>query len=206
MHVSARLVVAIVVLLVVIAGCSSGPARVEAPAWDPDDFADAVLSKLDANGDEALDQSELAGAPGLAAGAKPIDADQNEALSRDELVARFTTYRDMRLGLTTKQVLVTYKRRPLVGATVKLVPEFFLESLIEAAEGETGPDGVADPRIPNLDALGLRVGYYRVVVESPTVRIPAKYGSPASTDVGVEIPPYSNDPATAGIIQLTLKD
>lgn len=194
-----------IVSLGCIAGCSSAPSRVAAPAWDPDGFADTIIAKLDKNGDGSLDKSELSAAPGLAWGAKAIDKDKNGTLSRDELIARFALYNKMRIGITTSQMQLTYQGRPLVGVKATLVPEFFLEGLIEPASGETYQDGYLDPRVLNLNPSGMRVGYYRVVVESPRVKIPAKYTKAETTTLGVEVSPVSDDTGS-GNIQLALRD
>lgn len=189
-----------------VVGCSRGPSRISAPAWDPEGFADAIVAKLDKNGDGSLDKSEFSAAPGLAWGAKPIDTDKNGSLSRDELVARFALYKKMRLGLTTSQMQLTHQGRPLVGAKVTLVPEFFLEGLVEPATGEVLQEGYFYPRVPNLSPSGLRVGYYRVVVESPRVKIAAKYTKAETTTLGVEVSPFSDDPSSSGIVQLVLRE
>jgi hypothetical protein len=187
-----------------LGGCGKAAPRMEAPAWDADGFADAVMTKLDANGDGSLQQPELSSAPGLAWGAKYIDSNKDNALSREELNERFALYEKMRRGLISKQVQLSYKNRPLPGAKVKFVPEFFLDGVVEPAEGETMEDGVVDPQTQGLNVAGVRVGYYRVVIESPKVKIPPQFGSAETTTVGVEIPPYSNDPALDGTIKLAL--
>ncbi len=186
-----------------IAGCSNAPSRVAAPAWDPEGFADAILAKLDKNGDKSLDNGELAAAPGLAWGARAIDTDKNGTLSREELVARFELYQKMRIGVTSTQMQITYQGRPLVGAKVTLVPEFFLEGLVEPASGEAYQDGFVSPLVPDLKPAGLRVGYYRVVVESPRVKVPAKYTKAETTPLGVEVSPVS-DVSSPSNIQLNL--
>jgi hypothetical protein len=195
----------ILVCLVFLAGCNRAPSRIEAPSWEPGGYADAVLSKLDKSGDGTLDKAELAAAPGLAWGAMAIDTDKNASLSRDELVARFELYRKMRLGLSNTQMQLSYKGRPLVGAKVMLVPEFFLEEVIEPATGESITDGYVDPRIPDSDPSGLRVGYYRVVVESPKEKIPGRYSAAETTPLGFEVSPVS-DPNHQGVPQLVLRD
>lgn len=200
-----QLAVLVVVLFMMVAGCRQAPSRVVAPTWDPEGYAEAVLAKLDKNGDGVLDKGEFSAAPGLAWGAKPIDKDKNGSLSRQELVDRFAIYKKMRLGLTSNQMYVYYKGRPLAGAKVTLVPEFFLEGVIEPASGEVFEDGMVDPRIPGVEPSGLRVGYYRVVIESPRVKIPAKYSSAETTPLGVEVSPVS-DPETSGMIQLVVRD
>ncbi|MEX2167841.1 MAG: hypothetical protein WD851_00900 [Pirellulales bacterium] len=188
-------------------GCSQQPTRIEAPSWDPDGFADEILTKLDANSDGSLAFAELAPAPGLVFGAKYIDTDGNKSLSREELMARFQLYVERRLGLTSKQMQLLYKGRPVPGAKLKLVPEFFLAELIEPAAGETFADGTVDPVTEGMELPGMRVGYYKVVVESsPRVKLPAKYASADTTTLGVEVAPFDSDPETYGTIKLNITD
>jgi len=188
-----------------LAGCGQAPKRVAAPGWNPESLADAVIAKLDKNGDGSIDKTELAAAPGLAWGVKATDTDKNGAVSRDELVARFALYKKLRIGITSARMNVSYQGRPLAGAKVTLVPEFFLAETIEPASGEVLPDGSVDPQIPDAKPPGLRVGYYRVVVESPTIKVPAKYTSAESTPLGVEVPP-SNDGTLPDVPQLVLRN
>jgi hypothetical protein len=194
------------VVLASVAGCSQRPSRIDAPTWDPDGFADAIMAKLDTNTDGSLAASELTAAPGLEWGARYIDTDKNQQLSREELVARFETYRNRREGLTNKQLQLSYKGRPVGGAKVTLVPEFFLADVIEPATGETPPEGIFNPITQGAEVPGVRAGFYRVVVESPNVKIPAKYTSADSTPLGVEISSSSEDPRSYGTIQLVLRD
>lgn len=197
---------AAILLCCLVSGCSGAPSRVAAPSWEPEGLADAIMAKLDEDADSSLSATELTGAPGLAWGARYIDSDKNKSISRDELVSRFTMYKEMRLGIKTKQLQLSYKGRPVGGAKVTLVPEFFLDGIIESASGETLPEGIVDPIIPGEDLPGVRAGYYRVVVESPRVKIPQKYGSAETTTLGVEISPVSDDPRSYGMIQLVLSD
>ena len=189
-----------------VLGCRQRSARVAAPKWQPDRFAAAVMSKLDENGDGLLDKSELAAAPGLTWGANHIDTNSDGVLSREELIARFTMYRDLRVGQLSKSIQLSYRQRPLAGAQVQLSPEFFLEQVMEPAAGETGREGVVAPRIEESDLPGMRVGYYRVVVQSPNVKIPARYGSADTTTLGVEVSPISEGSMSYGTIQLVLTD
>jgi hypothetical protein len=157
-----RLIVC-VASLALIAGCRQGPSRVAAPSWNPDDFADAILEKLDKNTDSAVDMTEVAAAPGLAWGAVYIDTDKNKSLSRDELVARFEMYRNRQVGLTSKQMQLSYKGRPLSGAKVTLVPEYFLADVIEPAAGEADAAGMVSPVTQGAEVPGVRAGYYRQI-------------------------------------------
>jgi hypothetical protein len=192
-------------VVVVALGCSNTQSRVAAPSWNPEGFADAVLAKLDKNGDKSLDKTELAAAPGLAWGAKAIDTDKNGSLSRDELVARFAIYKKMRIGVTATQLRVAYKGQPLSSGKITLVPEFFLEGLVEPATSELMSDGYAMPRVEGLNPPGLRVGYYRAVIESPKVKIPAKFNGAESTTAGFEVSPVQDTVSEDGM-QLNLRD
>lgn len=193
-------------LFLVLEGCGAGPDRIEAPEWAPDQFADQILAKLDAGADGSLATDELAPTPGLAWGAKYIDANKDGVLSRDELVDRFQFYRKLNVGATSKELEFVYNGRPIPDAKVKLIPEFFLEGLLESATGETNVLGIADIQAEGVEQIGLRPGYYRITVESPRVKLPAKYATADATPLGVEIAPYSNDPAAYGTIRLQLKD
>ncbi len=191
-------------MLLLVSGCSRGPARTQAPSWRPSRFADAVIDKLDANENRALEGEELAAAPGLAAGARFIDANSDKRLSREELEDRFELYRDMRIGLMPKMFRITYNGRPLTGADVRFVPEFFLEDVLEPAHGTTDAMGVVQPGIENEKLAAMRVGYYRVEVRSRQRQLPSRFNT--ATTLGVEIPPVVDDPSSAGTIEIALGD
>ena len=143
-------------LPILFAGCSDRPPAVSIPEWDPSGFASTILAELDKNGDSLVDKAELTKAPGLAFGARFIDTSGDGKLSRDELEARFTKYRDRRLGLTSQQFRVTRNGRPLVGARVQFVPEFFLSEMIEPAEGATMGDGMVYPSVSGQQTALIR--------------------------------------------------
>lgn len=185
-----------------LAGCSQQPRPVSIPEWSPPEFAEAILKKLDKNGNSMVDSSELVEAPGLAFGARFIDTDHNGQLSREELVDRFSMYHQMRAGLTNRQFLVTYHGRPLVGAEVRMVPDFFLTDLVEIATGTTDDTGIVQPTVPSEELTGMRVGYYRVEVTSPHVQLPAKFNTASS--IGIEVSPKEDDPSTSGTMEIQL--
>jgi hypothetical protein len=163
-----------------MSGCSRGPARIAAPDWDPPDLAERIVTDLDKNADAQVDAEELAAAPGLAAGARFIDRDKNGQLSREEIEAQFTKYVEQRVGLRTGSFRLSYKGRPVRDAEVTFIPESFLEGLIEPAKGVTDVEGFVTPQTEGQDLLGIRLGYYRVQVTSPHMKIPEKYSRPDS--------------------------
>lgn len=187
-----------------LSGCSKSPARVEAPAWDPESFAEAAIAAFDGDGNERIDKSELSKAPGLAAGAALIDQDGDGALTLEELTSRFALYAEQKLGLSGRTLRIVYRGRPLAGADVTLVPETFLEGVIEPATGQTNEEGLVIPNA-GVDGLpGMRSGYYRVQVTSAKTALPAKFN--ANTIVGVEVSNLRQDPASYGPIEVRLVD
>lgn len=164
-----------------------------------------MLAELDGDGDGLIDEQELGAAPGLAFGAKIIDADKDGSLSEQELTKRFELYRDMQLVTELKEMVLVYKRRPVPGASVRLIPEFFLDGVLEPASDVTTDDGSFYPQAEGVGAAGLRVGYYKVVVDSPRVAIPAEYAAAATTTLGVEVSPVADDPTTYSRIFLTIE-
>jgi hypothetical protein len=94
----------------------------------------------------------------------------------------------------------------LSGAKVTLVPEFFLADVIEPATGDVESEGMVNPVTQGAEVPGVRAAYYRVVVESPNVKVPAKYASADSTPLGVEISGIGDDSRSYGTIQLVLRD
>ena len=116
-------------LLAVGGGCDFGEPRVAAPAWRPERLAAEIMSALDADQDGTLNDEELTKAPGLMAGKLALDTNKDSLVDQSELQARFTLYKRQRTGLQSKSLLFTYRQKPLVGATVKLQPEPFLQGL-----------------------------------------------------------------------------
>lgn len=192
------------VIVTLLSGCSRGPARIEAPDWDPPALAERILSDLDKNGDAYVDVEELTAAPGLAAGARFIDKDKDGRLSGEEIEDRFEKYRTMRVGLQPKAFRVTYRARPVGGAEVAFLPEPFLEGIIKPAKGTTDSQGIVNPQTEGQELLGMRPGYYRIQIISPVIKIPAKYSSP--TALGAEASPMVDDPFAGGAPELRLTD
>jgi hypothetical protein len=191
-------------LLVALSGCSRGPSRVAAPSWDPEGLTDNIFAALDKNTDGKLDAEELAASPGLAAGARYIDADQDKNLTREELATRFERYRALRVGLRSPSFRVTYRGRPVSGATLDFIPEAWLEGLVEPARGTTDAAGLVMPQAEGQSLPGMRIGYYRVKVTSPQTKIPAKYAaddSPLGADVSL-----GDDASSYGSVELKITD
>jgi hypothetical protein len=191
----------IVAVAAILPGCWGGPAGVAPPDWDPEGMADAAMQLNDKNNDGILDEEELAAAPGLKAAAEAeggsADANNDGKLTRDEIRDRIAYYEQTQTGIQMAGMQFNRNRQPLAGATVELVPEPFLEGVLDVARGETRPTGFALPSIEGESMEGVRPGMYRIKVTHPS-GIPPKYNE--NTIWGLEvIPPregYSSGPKT----------
>ncbi len=81
--------------------------------------------------------------------------------------------------------------RPLAEAEVKLVPEKYLGDEITTAWGKTTPSGIASMDIRDEDSpateqglRGVHCGTYKIEINHPTLKIPAKYNT--ETTLGYE--------------------
>jgi hypothetical protein len=177
---------------------------VSIPKWHPEDFTAIIMERLDKSGNSQLEQQELGASPALVFGAQFIDTNRDGKLDHDELIERFARYRDSRVGLMQRELRITYNGRPLDKAEVRLVPEFFLEGVIEPAMGITRGDGTVRPSIPGQRTPMLRVGYYRVEVTSSKPVLPAEFIS--HTTLGVEISPFANESVGSDTIEIAVRD
>jgi hypothetical protein len=187
-----------------VAGCGGGPAAIETPPWDPSGLADQILSQLDKNGDGKVASDELTASPGLTAGIKYIDADNDGQLTRAEIEARFQKYAEVGSGLRAPRFIVTYRNRPVGDATLDFIPEPWLEGVIEPAHGTTDANGEVYPVSEGADVPGMRLGYYRVKVVSSKTKVPDKYMADA-TPLGAEVS-LGDDASSYGPVELKITD
>lgn len=192
-----RLTKTLIVLVIgtsIFVGCDRGAPPVEAPPWDVEGITDKAMAQCDDNSDGLLTETELKNAPGLGYALPVLDTDGDKKLSRDEVRKRFQAYLDSKMGIQGFNCFVLLRNgRPLHDAEIRLVPEPFLEGIIEPAEGYIVDEqsGAADFTTPNEDNLfGVRSGMYRVEVTSPSIKIGKKYNE--ETILGVEISPFAN--------------
>lgn len=148
-------------------------------------MADRAVTDYDKDGDGLLSMSELEAAPGLKYAAQQLDADRDGNLGREEIRARLAEYERMQAGLTSFTCTVIMGRRPLAGARVRLVPEPFLEDVLEPVEGTSQADGQAEFNAAGINMSVAPIGMYRVEITSPDRDIPAQYNT--DTTLGVEV-------------------
>ena len=177
-----------------MAGCG-GPEHPELTTFNVDEVTQKAMHQLDTDVDGQLNSDELSASPGLANALRELDTNRDQLLSADELRARLQLYISARIAVYTFPILVTYDRRPLRSATIKLFPEDFLAEVIEPAEGVTDDQGYVfpsielDPELVERGTRGFRSGVYRVEVskldDAGNEQIPPQYN--VDSELGLEI-------------------
>lgn len=169
-------------VLTMTAGCGDEVARIGMPPFQPKEIARAVLSELDGNGDSVLSASEFELSPGLNSSVSVFDGNGDGELSEDELVAEFQNWLNERTGLISLRCEVSHHGKPLAGATVRMIPEPFLEGVLPVAIGVTDAMGMtqisceAEHLPKTLKSMrAMKPGVYRIEVTHPEVPLPAKY-------------------------------
>jgi hypothetical protein len=172
---------ALTVLLPVISLSGCGGTAGDGTSVSPGAAAEKAIELLDRDGSGSLNETELAASPGILAARDRYDADGNGEVSEDEIEAQLNTIYFSGTSWLTADCQVFQGARPLAGATVRFVPEPFLEEAISPAEGKTGSDGRVNPAAPdeklpdNLKGLlVMQPGLYRVEVVHPSIKQPHK--------------------------------
>ncbi len=184
--------------LMVITGCASGTVGVKPADVDPAAVAANAMTACDANGDGALESSELAKCPALASTLALFDADADHRLSSAEISRKFETIKNSGTRSTGVQCTVTLDGKPLSGATVKLLPPDIFDGSLLPAEGVTDEQGIARPSIgaDNLPeklktAALVYPGLYTVEITHPDQQLPERYN--AKSELGLLIDPTSRE-------------
>jgi hypothetical protein len=191
------------VLLLLFMGCSGRPGAIRPPNVDADDAADQAVDLYDKNGDGQLSSEEWSASPALSAAGSRYDTNSDGQLSAEEITIGVASWRQSGLGARSVPFVMRMNGRPLVGATVRLVPAPFLGESIKGASGESSPSGAGQlnmapedrPRnAPNIPLM--QPGLYSVEITHPSAKIPPKYNT--QTTLGVEI--TSTNPGPEGLI------
>ena len=156
---------AVASLAALAAGCGpSRPARVVPPALDPEAVTAAVMAKADANGSGSIEKPEFAAVPALAAAVQELDGDRDGAVSAAELRAWLEQVKLSQIAITSFAGEVRHLKKPLASATVRLVPESFMGTGVQPAEGVTDASGRFSATIPQAKYPGVNCGLYRVEI------------------------------------------
>jgi len=190
-------------LLAALAGCSSGPGRVQAPSISASGAASEAMELYDKDSDGFIAAAELDAVPGLKAAMETVDADKDGKLSESEISQRIAAWQDTGIGVMLVTAKFSIDGRPLTNGVVTFEPESFLGENIQAGIGEIDSNGIGiisipkDKRPAKDTPPGAQLGFYRVKVSKMAngqETIPAKYN--AETTLGQQVSP--DDPAIAG--------
>jgi hypothetical protein len=180
--------------LLSLAACSSSPSRVQQPGLDAEGAGELAMELYDTNADGQVAGEELEKAPGLKALLATGDANQDGAISAEEVTARINKWQEQKTGVTMFSFIVTLNGKPLEGANVVFEPAPFLGDEIKAAVGETAFGGSGGASIPKdqrpspTSPPGMHLGLYQVKISKTAngaETIPAKYNT--ETTLGQEV-------------------
>lgn len=200
-----------VVCFLLGSGCNGGPAPIPATRFNVKRCVAKALEIHDADADGSISASELESSPGLSYAAKRADSSGDGALDKAELAAMVEAWNEKSTGLIEVRGNVSYKKRPLQGAAVRLEPEPFLEGIVEMAVGVSDEFGdfylsVPKDKRPIADAPpGVQLGLYRVVVSKSkdgNETLPSKYNT--ETVLGQEVS-FGDPGVSNGMVRLELK-
>lgn len=173
-------------------GCNRSPSRISAPNINPERSGAAAITAYDRDGDGKLSKLELKKCPALLASLAVYDTDKDEKISAEEIAARLKSWEASKVGITAAPFTIRLDGRPLVGATVLLEPEPFLDGAVMPASAETSASGLAGPsmsaeNLPTGVRHGVQPGIYKLKLTHPTQKIPAKFGE--ESEIGLEVQP-----------------
>jgi hypothetical protein len=161
----------------------NAPPRVLAPSYNPKENAALAMELFDADKDGKISGAELDKAPGVKAALDVMNTDSEKGVTKQDIAKRIQSWMDSKVGRMTIACTVLRNGQPLSGATVKFVPEKFLDKIMpEVAVGITSESGMAmislpTSRGPDGDPPGIHLGMYRVEITKEGEDIPAKYNS-----------------------------
>ena len=181
-------------LLVVLAagwltlGCSSSPAPVPPPTYDPDAMAAAAIAEYDKNGDGKLDAAELEHCPGLKIALFNMETEKSY-LTEEDIAERLRLFQKSKAGLMSARCTVTRDGKGCPDVTVTFVPEKFMGDAIKPGSGISDADGNVDIKVAGEPFSGLSLGYYRVEasLKDPSGKetLPARFNT--DTKIGQEV-------------------
>jgi hypothetical protein len=167
-----------VLAMVATAGCSSSPTPVKPPAYDPQEFANALLSRCDTDGGGSLTKQEAASAPGLVKRWSRYDKNQDGFISRDELESHVQHWLERGDGLSAITCVIRLKNRQIGDVAVRLVPDESLGGAVHPAETVSHPKFASFLSIPaefkhadHAKLAGMQYGLYRVEVSHPSMNL-----------------------------------
>jgi hypothetical protein len=182
------------IAVLLVCGCTGAEPAIVPPDTDPVAAGAQAIRQYDANSDGAIAGPELDHCPGIKAGLSVIDKDNDQRVTAAEIEARLRAYQTSGSAITFVGGPITFNGRPLVGATVTLVPEAFMGPAVMPATCVSDSNGYCTFKIDGEEILGAHCAIYRIEVSkrdaSGNETVPARYNSQTvlGADIGVQSP------------------
>lgn len=188
---------AITLLLVaLVAGCSSRPATVRPVDIDPSAASAEAMRLYDADKDGFLTDKEMTAVPGVLSAKGFYDTDSDGRVSREEFRQRLAKWNEQAMGFRDLTIQVQLDGQPMSDGEVLLEPEPYLGAAVKPAKGRMRPDGsvsvsVAPEDLPaaikarGLVVYGVTGGTYKVRITGTKKPLPSKFND--KSEVGLEV-------------------
>jgi hypothetical protein len=156
-----------------LTGCG-GPNRIKPPKINASAAAKEAMKMYDTNQDGKISGDEFGRCSALKAIAK-------DGVVTPEMIAeQCTKWTKGDCGRVPGCIRILHNGKPLVGASVKLVPEKFLGKDIATVTAVSEANGFVPVTVPSTypgEPRGISVGFYRVEVTKDGENIPAMYNT-----------------------------
>jgi hypothetical protein len=169
---------AVVATVLFLPGCSSRPAAVKPPSYDPQAFADSLLARCDSDNSGSLTKEEAERAPGLVSRWSRYDTDKDGTITRAELESHVEAWVERGDGLASINCVVLMGKRQIGDVTVKLIPDESLAGVVHPAETVSHVEYASSLSIPaelkaasHKNIAGMQYGLYDVEVSHPSLKL-----------------------------------
>jgi len=167
--------------LAIAAGCNGNrtlyPPKINAAA-----AASRAMAMYDANKDGKMSDNEFDQCSALKVIAK------NGVVTPDLIESQCQKWTASGIGRVPGSIRILRNGQPLLGASVKLVPEKFLGNDFKPTAGVTETGGVVAVSVATTypgEPKGVSVGFYRIEVTKEGENIPAKYNTETALSLAV---------------------
>lgn len=169
-------------LVAALAGCSKSSIS-QLRTNSPDAAAGLALDLYDANRDGKISQDELAKSLSLVDGRSRIDSNNDHAIDRAELVARFQKH-DQMSDAVSFSLQVLNKGAPMSGATVTYVPEPFMGEGKQSYVGTVADNGFCtlEGEQAHMPGGSVPTGFYKVHIVDQASGIDIERGIEVADD------------------------
>jgi hypothetical protein len=177
-------VAGVVVAVVSLTACSSGPKRVTQPTIDASAAGDAAIEQYDSDQNGTISGAELDKVPAFKSALAQLDTDGDGGVGADEVSAAIQHWQEIPIGVMSMGFKLTFNGATVEGATVTFEPEEFLGSEIKAGVATTDMFGMGGPTVPieqrqdPTTPPGIQMGFYKVKISklvNGKETVPAKY-------------------------------